>query len=212
MGSNFLNITDEERESLRFTDENGDMVYELTLELKLPTLNHIGFRIAYGEPTSADGSLFAHGSGFAAGRRHYQYVQPIVSNEGAVTWPSSFTMPTLTWKAEDLDWETCLITIHQQHLLRRNLKSLINMLLNQNYPNPFNPTTNISFSLKDAAPVKLTVYNLLGQEVATLISGKVMNAGTHTVAFNASSMSSSVYIYRLEAGSFVSNKRMTLIK
>ena len=211
-GSNFLNITDEERESLRFTDENGDMVYELTLELKLPTLNHIGFRIAYGEPTSADGSLFTHGSGFAAGRRHYQYVQPIVSNEGAVTWPSSFTMPTLTWKAEDLDWETPPDYNTPTTSSEEEVEIVDQYALNQNYPNPFNPTTNISFSLKDAVPVKLTVYNLLGQEVATLISGKVMNAGTHTVAFNASSMSSGVYIYRLEAGSFVSNKRMTLIK
>jgi hypothetical protein len=211
-GQNFLDITDEERESLRFTDENGDMVYELTLELKLPTLNHMGFRIAYGEPTSADGSLFAHGSGFAAGRRHYQYVQPIVSNEGAVTWPSSFTMPTLTWKAEDLDWETPPDYNTPTTSSEEEVEIVDQYALNQNYPNPFNPTTNISFSLKDAAPVKLTVYNLLGQEVATLISGKVMNAGTHTVAFNASSMSSGVYIYRLEAGSFVSNKRMTLIK
>ncbi|HCD52338.1 MAG TPA: hypothetical protein DEQ34_07820, partial [Balneolaceae bacterium] len=79
-------------------------------------------------------------------------------------------------------------------------------------PNPFNPTTNISFTLPDAAPVKLTVYNVLGQQVSTLISNKTMTAGTHTVAFDASALSSGIYIYRLEAGSFVSNKRMTLIK
>ena len=134
------------------------------------------------------------------------------SNEGAVTWPSSFTMPTLTWKAEDLDWETPPDYNTPTTSSEEEVEIVDQYALNQNYPNPFNPTTNISFSLKDAAPVKLTVYNLLGQEVATLISGKVMNAGTHTVAFNASSMSSGVYIYRLEAGSFVSNKRMTLIK
>ena len=97
-------MTEEQREALRFTDEDGDLVYELVLDLKLPTLNHIGFRIGYGEPTSEDGSMFVHGSGFNAGRRHYQYIQPIVSNEGVVTWPSSFTLPTITWVSENLDW------------------------------------------------------------------------------------------------------------
>jgi len=211
-GSNFLNITPEERERLRFTDDNNDMIYELELELILPTLNHIGFRVAYGEPTAADGSLFVHGSGFAAGRRHYQYIQPIVASSGQVTWPSTYTLPQLTWKASDLDWETPPDYNTPNTSAEDEAELVREFALNQNYPNPFNPTTNISFSLADAAPVKLTVYNLLGQEVATLISGKVMNAGTHNVAFNAASLSSGVYIYRLEAGSFVSNKRMTLIK
>lgn len=211
-GGNWLTISDEERESLRFTDEDGDMIYTLALELQLPTLNHIGFRVAYGEPTSEDGSLFVHGSGFSAGRRHYQYVQPIVAENGAVTWPSSYTMPTLTWKIDDLDWEAVPDYNTPNTSAEDETEVVREFALNQNYPNPFNPTTNISFSLADAAPVKLTVYNLLGQEVATLISGKVMNAGTHNVAFNAASLSSGVYIYRLEAGSFVSNKRMTLIK
>ena len=211
-GDQWLLISDEERERLRFTDEDGDMIYELTLELQLPTLNHIGFRVSYGEPTSQDGSLFTHGSGFAAGRRHYQYVQPIVAENGSVSWPSSYTMPTLTWKVDNLDWETPPDYNTPTTSSESEVEVVREFALNQNYPNPFNPTTNISFSLADAAPVKLTVYNLLGQEVATLIIGKVMNAGTHTVAFNASSLSSGVYIYRLEAGSFVSNKRMTLIK
>lgn len=211
-GDQWLLISDEEREKLRFTDDDGDMIYELALELQLPTLNHIGFRVSYGEPTSEDGSLFTHGSGFAAGRRHYQYVQPIVAENGSVSWPSSYTMPTLTWKVDNLDWETPPDYNTPTTSSESELEVVREFALNQNYPNPFNPTTNISFSLADAAPVKLTVYNLLGQEVATLISGKVMNAGTHTVAFNASSLSSGVYIYRLEAGSFVSNKRMTLIK
>ena len=211
-GSGILNMTNEQREALRFNDEDGDLVYELVLDLKLPTLNHIGFRIGYGEPTSQDGSMFVHGSGFNAGRRHYQYIQPIVSNEGVVTWPSSFTMPTLTWVSEDLAWDTPPDYNTPTTSSELDESMVKKFALEQNYPNPFNPTTNISFSLADASPVKLTIYNLLGQEVARLISGKVMNAGTHTVAFNASSLSSGVYLYRLEAGSFVSNKRMTLIK
>ncbi|MEQ9264987.1 MAG: T9SS type A sorting domain-containing protein [Balneolaceae bacterium] len=211
-GENFVNTSDEEKERLRFTDADEDGVYELDLELTLPTLNHIGFRIAYGEPTSEDGSLFANGGGFAAGRRHYQYVQPMIDANLDVTWPSTFTMPTLTWQATNLDWDTPpdysqMTTSNEEESGVAEVFSL-----DQNYPNPFNPTTNISFNLPNASNVTLAVYNLLGQKVATLIDGRTMTNGVHSVAFDARALSSGVYIYRLEAGSFVSNKRMTLIK
>ena len=83
--------------------------------------------------------------------------------------------------------------------------------LEQNYPNPFNPTTTINFSLMKASNVELTVYNILGQRVVTLVNGQLA-AGTHTVKFNAVNLASGVYFYRLEAGGFVSNKKMMLLK
>ena len=83
--------------------------------------------------------------------------------------------------------------------------------LEQNYPNPFNPTTNIKFSLPKTTNVSLTIYNMLGQKVSTLINEK-MNSGFHIIPFDASNLASGMYIYRIEAGSFTSIKKMLLIK
>jgi hypothetical protein len=83
--------------------------------------------------------------------------------------------------------------------------------LMQNYPNPFNPSTTIKFNLTTPSIVKLIVYNILGQKVATVVDER-LGAGTHAVLFDASRFSSGVYIYRLEAGDFRSQKKMLLIR
>jgi len=83
--------------------------------------------------------------------------------------------------------------------------------LSQNYPNPFNPMTEIGYALSQRSNVTLRVYNILGIEVATLVS-KVQEAGKHYVFFDASKMSSGIYFYRLEAGSVVITKKMAFIK
>jgi len=83
--------------------------------------------------------------------------------------------------------------------------------LAQNYPNPFNPSTEISFSLPAAQKVSLRVFNVAGQEVATLVNGR-LKAGEHKLKWNAEGMPSGVYFYRLEAGSFSEVKKMTLLQ
>ena len=85
-----------------------------------------------------------------------------------------------------------------------------------NFPNPFNPTTEISFSLPNATDVKLDVYNIMGQQVATIVD-RFMEAGTHRVIFDGRdgsgrSIASGIYFYRLEAGEFVETKKMVLLK
>ena len=83
--------------------------------------------------------------------------------------------------------------------------------LKQNYPNPFNPSTDIRYHIADSRLVNLTVYDILGRAVATLVDG-VVEAGTHTVTWNASGHSSGVYFYRLTAGTFVQLRKMILLK
>ncbi len=83
--------------------------------------------------------------------------------------------------------------------------------LEQNYPNPFNPSTSIAFTLPESAHVTLEVFNIQGQHMATLVNS-TMNAGAHTVNFNASQMASGLYLYRLQTGSFVQTRKMQLIK
>ena len=83
--------------------------------------------------------------------------------------------------------------------------------LEQNYPNPFNPTTTIQFSLNTASPVKLTVFDILGQEVATLVN-EYKSVGSHKVQWRANTMPSGVYYYRLEADGFSKTHKMVLMK
>jgi len=83
--------------------------------------------------------------------------------------------------------------------------------LTQNYPNPFNPVTTIKFSLPESGNVKLTIYNLLGEQVEEPIN-EFKNAGVHTINFNASELNSGVYIYKIESNGFVQSRKMTLIK
>ena len=83
--------------------------------------------------------------------------------------------------------------------------------LHQNYPNPFSPSTNIRYTLSTAGDVRLEVFNLLGQSVATLVSGH-RTAGEHTVSFDASGLGSGVYFYQIEAGGAMQTMKMMLVR
>jgi hypothetical protein len=84
-------------------------------------------------------------------------------------------------------------------------------ILNQNYPNPFNPTTTINYSVPKSGIVKIKVYDLLGREVATIVNEN-KPAGNYNIEFNASKLTSGIYFYRMEAGSFSQTKKLLLLK
>jgi hypothetical protein len=83
--------------------------------------------------------------------------------------------------------------------------------LDQNYPNPFNPTTRIRFSISELSFVKLKVYDIVGNEIETLVNQE-KPAGSYEVQFSAVDLPSGIYFYRLITGNFVETKKMTLLK
>ena len=92
-----------------------------------------------------------------------------------------------------------------------NNKIIGDYYLEQNYPNPFNPITQITFALPKASIVELKVFDILGQEISTLIKEE-KSTGIYKINFNGSNLPSGVYFYRLQAGDFVETKKMILLK
>ena len=87
----------------------------------------------------------------------------------------------------------------------------VKYVLFQNYPNPFNPSTTIKFQIPNSEFTILKVYNILGEEVVTLVSKK-LNPGNHTYIFNGSNLASGIYYYQLVAGDYMVVKKMILLK
>lgn len=102
------------------------------------------------------------------------------------------------------EWETFITDVDENY-------TPTNFSLRQNYPNPFNPSTKIVFSLGKSGFTSLTVYNILGQKVNVLLA-KELTAGVHEVNFDASNLSTGVYLYKLQVGNNVAVKKMMLIK
>jgi hypothetical protein len=108
------------------------------------------------------------------------------------------------------------------NIVEVNVGSPANFALSQNYPNPFNPTTTISYSIpnviarsetttQSVVNVALTVYNTLGQKIATLVNKKQIS-GNYSVQFDANKLPSGIYFYTLRAGNFLSTRKMILLK
>lgn len=95
--------------------------------------------------------------------------------------------------------------------VENNPSAVNDFSLAQNYPNPFNPSTTINFSIQTAGNIKLTVYDALGRKLALLLD-EYKPAGSHSVKFNAGSLPSGVYLYRLDAGKYTASRKFILMK
>ena len=94
----------------------------------------------------------------------------------------------------------------------KGIKSVpVQYSLGQNYPNPFNPTTHMNFSISNSGNVNLTIYNILGEKISTLVN-RFLKAGTYSMEFDASKLSSGIYFYELRANNFMEVKKMILQK
>lgn len=120
------------------------------------------------------------------------YSELLVENSNTISYISTIK----------LDWGSNMIS---NQVLPKSFS------LYQNYPNPFNPSTSIKFDLREASYVKLAIYDVIGRQVDVLVNQQ-LNAGTHIISFSANNLSSGIYFYKLEAGSFSDIKKMTLVK
>lgn len=103
------------------------------------------------------------------------------------------------------------INYHPTGITRDEQLRPVGVELSQNYPNPFNPATTINYTIPQAAKVSLKIYNVLGQEIRTLVDMD-QNAGTYKVIFDAHSLPSGVYLYKIQAGQYFEVKKMSLLK
>jgi len=136
-------------------------------------------------------------------------------NESSVGTDHFITFTSDMWKATVRN-QWSVMGDHQLIDISTDVKELQQMVpakysLEQNYPNPFNPVTNIRFSIPEAGMVTVKVFNILGQEVTTLVNG-YQNAGTYNVDFNAANLTSGVYFYSINTPNFSSTKKMMLMK
>lgn len=141
------------------------------------------------------------------------YAYDPISNTLTFTAPEYSGEGTLTVTVTDSDGGTLEFSIVIVVILQvsNEVETPMEFALQQNYPNPFNPATTIHFTLAKSSNVQLSVYNLQGQHIATLLNEK-LSSGEHAATFDASQLSSGVYIYRLQAGEFMQTKKMMLIK
>ncbi len=189
---------------LEMTDPDGDGIYTGTLTVNGPSFNSFVYR--YGYVSASDGSYIHEPAGFG----RFAYRVRYIAMNGPRDFVQPYSAPTDVWtNQEDKSdqWEPNPLSSD----VKKTGEIVKHFELEQNYPNPFNPTTTIRFSVPAKELVTLKVFNVLGQEVMTLVN-KEMSAGSYKVNFDASNLPTGVYIYKMTAGKFSATKKMILLK
>jgi hypothetical protein len=184
---------------LALTNTSG-MIYEGTLTIDGPAFN--GFLYNYAYSTGTAGTLISE-SGAQGGAR-----VRFIGQNGARAFVSPWDMPLDVWSNSEKPEEFQPAGWTSVNEVPGNPQTYS---LEQNFPNPFNPSTIIRFSIPEQGLVTLKVFNLLGEEVATLINTE-MTTGTYDVDFRATNVSSGIYFYTLTSGNFISMKKMIVLK
>ena len=145
-----------------------------------------------------------------------QYIHPDHIHEGTpwpqTVWPTSYDLPVVSWRWEDLYVEFPPPDLTQPTAVREDKIDVpFNYALEPNYPNPFNPSTTIKYSMAEGARVNIKVYNISGQEVASLVNTD-QKAGRYTVQWTGKDVSTGVYFYTLTAGDFSQTKKAVFVK
>ncbi|MCF8241993.1 MAG: T9SS type A sorting domain-containing protein [Melioribacteraceae bacterium] len=188
----------------QLTDDDEDLVYTGTLTVNGPAWN--GFEYRYAFKDISEDAFTQEPAGFGA----FNYRVRYIAQDGAGSFQQPYDAPEDIWtNAEDKEdqWEEGPgpVGVNELDAIAHKFD------LSQNYPNPFNPSTLISFSIPEAGLVTLKIYNILGQEVATLVN-RDMTTGSYEVEFNASKLASGLYLYKLDAGNYTATKKMMLLK
>ncbi len=184
------------------SDADGDMIYTGTLTVEGPAWN--GFEYRYG---------FSHSLGYTtepAGYGDFAYRVRFINQTGDREFVQPYSAPVDEWSLvenKEDQWESEPMYVG----IDENGTEVATYSLSQNYPNPFNPSTQINFSLASNGLVSLKIYNILGQEVATLIN-REMTSGVHSFNFDASKLTSGIYFYTLQSGNFTATKKMIFLK
>jgi len=151
------------------------------------------------------GDIAAGETAISAGRYSFEINQNCVGDE-LLTFDLAVSSNGIPFWSDNFEIQLEPVGVNNEHT-----ELPTEYFLSEPYPNPFNPTTSIEYSLPLSGEVSLIIYNLLGQEVAKLVNGDV-EAGYHKVRWNASNVSSGIYLYRLRAGDFFQTRKMVLLK
>lgn len=183
----------------------GDSIYQGTLTVTGPSFNTFMYRYAFVHFDATNQRSWVHEP---AGFGWNNYRVRFIKQTAARTFVQPYTAPQDVWTNSDEKpgtQEGGPMAVEDNGIIASSFS------LEQNYPNPFNPTTSIRFGITERGIATLKLFNTLGEEVALLVNDE-LNAGTYTVNFDASKLTSGVYFYTLTSGNYTATKKMLLLK
>lgn len=195
--------------ALELTDVDNDSVYTGTFEINGPSFN--GMMYIYQYTFMNEGTKGIQTEEESAGTACYRV--RFIPMTAARTFAQTYEAKMDTWtdelvKTDQSETNPDGYVVSVDEIIDNTPQTFS---LEQNYPNPFNPSTKIKFTTPENGKVELTVFNVLGEKVETIINSE-MNAGTYVVDFNAAKLSSGVYFYMLKAGKFVKTNKMIVLR